>query len=145
MRVKKVNSSMENDYDLAIESIEKIIFSMGEAVKEMWSGTYAGMMVSVGRVFATEAGKKSLATDIPSAMKEISTNIPNTEFEVQDDKIIVKKCIIRDLAKKGVTEMGGPLCMFMKGYIMKMLEIVNNEKVNIDVKIGDQQCEITIR
>ena len=134
---------MGNEYDLAIESIEKIISSMNDAVKEMWSAGYSGMMVSVGRVFANEATKKSLAEDIPSVLKEISANIPGMEFEYEEGKIIVKKCIVRELAKNGVTELNGPLCAFMKGYIMKMIENVVQDKVKLNVNIADT-CEITL-
>ncbi len=135
---------MGDEYDLAIESIERIIFSMNDAVKEMWSTGYTGMMVSVGRVFAGEAGKKSLATDIPSILNEVSEIFPGMEFEVKDNKIVVTRCIIRELAGKGVTEIGGPLCMFMKGYLMKMLELVEGRRIKLDISMGEQ-CEITMR
>jgi predicted hydrocarbon binding protein len=133
-----------DEYDYAIESVEKIILSMDSAVKEMWSAGYTGMMVSVGRVFAGEESKKSLAEDIPSVLKEISEIFPGMEYEFEDGKIIVKKCIVRDLANKGVTEMGGPLCMFMKGFLMKMIETVEGTQRKLDIKMGEL-CEITLR
>ncbi len=133
---------MYDEYDTAIESLEKIIQSMNKAIKEMWSAGCIGMMTSVGKVFANEAIKKSLAEDIPSILNDISLNIPGMEFEYDSQKIIVKKCIVRELAEKGVIELNGPLCAFMKGYITRMLENVNAKLLN--VKISDI-CEITLR
>jgi len=133
---------MHNEYDTAIEALEKIIQSMNEAIKEMWSAGYIGMMTSIGKISANEAIKKSLAEDIPSLLNDISLNIPGMEFEYDSQKIVVKKCIVRELAEKGVIELNGLLCAFMKGYMSRMLENVNAKLLN--VKISDI-CEITLR
>ena len=125
-----------NEYNLFMNSLETIIKSMDLAIMEFWKN-YTGMMTSVGRFFGNSAVKRSLAEDVESLLKEIAENVP-IEFEVKDDKIYVKKCVVRDLIEKGVLGKDNTICPFMKGFISKMFE-------SIGVKVIVKDCVIEVK
>ena len=125
-----------NEYGLFMNSLETIIKSMDLAIMEFWKN-YTGMMTSVGRFFGNSAVKRCLAEDVESLLKEIAENVP-LEFEIKDDKIYVKKCVVRDLIEKGVLGKDNTICPFMKGFISKMFE-------SIGVKVVVKDCVIEVK
>ena len=123
------------EYKKALQSLEVIIASMDLAIKEFWKN-YTGMMVSVGRVFGGEAIKRCLAEDIEQLLKEIEEVMP-MEFELNGDKIRVKRCVVKDLIDEGILKDDNTICPFIKGFISKMFE-------SIGVKAICSECEIKV-
>jgi predicted hydrocarbon binding protein len=124
------------DVNVVLKSFEDIIFAMDSAIKEFWK-TYSGMMVSVGRVFGNEAVKRCLSEDVEGLLKELEDLIP-MKFKVEGDRIVVERCIVRDLMEKGIIDKDNTMCPFLKGFISKVFESIGIKAVceNCEVKIG---------
>ncbi|WP_457549312.1 hypothetical protein [Archaeoglobus sp.] len=122
--------------DVILKSFEDIILAMDSAIKEFWR-TYGGMMVSVGRVFGSEVIKRCLSEDVEGLLKELEELIP-MKFKIENDKIVVEKCVVRDLMEKGVIDRNNTMCPFLKGFISKVFESIGIKAVceNCEVRIG---------
>ncbi|WP_456327517.1 hypothetical protein [Archaeoglobus sp.] len=122
--------------DTTLKSFEDIILAMDSAIKEFWK-TYEGMMVSVGRVFGNEAIKRCLSEDIDGLLKELEDITP-MKFKRENNKIIVEKCVVRELIEKGVIDKNNTLCPFLKGFISKVFE-------SIGMKAVCENCEVIVK
>ncbi len=123
------------EYEQAIQSLETIISSMDSAIKDFWKN-YSGMMVSVGRVFGGDAVKRFLAEDVRSLIKEIEAVMP-MEFEIGENVIRVKECVVKDLMERGVLKQDNTICPFIRGFISKVFE-------SVGVKAICKDCEVKI-
>ncbi len=124
------------EYESILKSLNDIILAMDSAIKEFWKN-YTGMMVSTGRVFGNEAVKRCLSEDVEGLLKELEDLIP-MKFKVENNKIIVEKCVVRDLMESGVLEKDNTLCPFIKGFISKVFE-------SIGVKVVCENCEVKLQ
>jgi len=122
-------------YEFVLKSLENIIIAMDSAIKEYWKN-YSGMMISVGRVFGSDATKRCLAEDVEGILKEIEETIP-IRFKVVNGKIVVERCVVRDLVDGGVLNKDNTLCPFIRGFISKMFE-------SIGVKATCENCEVKL-